>query len=102
MCGIAGWFDPKGQRLPDRSLVRAMSNAIRHRGPDGDGFYFEPGLGFGHRRLAVIDLVSGDQPMHSQDGNLCLSSTVRFSISANCAPTLNSAGVPSQPAPTPR
>jgi asparagine synthase (glutamine-hydrolysing) len=72
VCGIAGWFDLKGQRAPDRPLVCAMSDAIRHRGPDGDGFHFEPGLGFGHRRLAVIDLVTGDQPMHSRDGNVCL------------------------------
>jgi asparagine synthase (glutamine-hydrolysing) len=72
VCGIAGWFDLKGQRLPDRPLVRAMSDAILHRGPDGDGFHFEPGVGFGHRRLAVIDLVTGDQPMQSQDGNICL------------------------------
>jgi len=72
VCGIAGWFDLKGQRLPDRSLVHAMSDAISHRGPDGDGFHFEPGVGFGHRRLAVIDLVTGDQPMHSRNGNVCL------------------------------
>ena len=72
MCGIAGWYDLKGQRLPDRALVRAMSDAVRHRGPDGDGFHFEAGLGLGHRRLAVIDLVTGDQPMHSHGGNVCL------------------------------
>ena len=67
MCGIVGWFDLKGQRPADRGLVRAMSDAIRHRGPDGDGHHFEPGLGFGHRRLAVIDLVTGGQPMFSAD-----------------------------------
>lgn len=72
MCGIAGWFDLKGQRLPDRTMVRAMSDAIKHRGPDGDGFHFELGLGFAHRRLAVIDLATGDQPMHRLDGNVCL------------------------------
>ena len=69
MCGIAGWFDTKGQRPANRALIQAMSDAISHRGPDGEGFHFEPGLGFGHRRLAVIDLVTGDQPMHSRDGN---------------------------------
>jgi len=72
MCGIAGWFDLKSQRLPDRNLLQAMGNAISHRGPDGDGFHFESGLGLGHRRLAVIDLVTGDQPMNSRDGNICL------------------------------
>jgi asparagine synthase (glutamine-hydrolysing) len=72
VCGISGWFDLKGPRLPDRALVRAMNHAIRHRGPDGDGFHFEPGVGFGHRRLAVIDLVTGDQPMHSGNGDASL------------------------------
>ena len=72
MCGIAGWFDVKGERAPDRDLVKAMSDAIAHRGPDGDGFYFAPGVGFGHRRLAVIDLVTGDQPMFSLDGSVCI------------------------------
>jgi asparagine synthase (glutamine-hydrolysing) len=49
-----------------------MANAIAHRGPDGDGFYFAPGIGFGHRRLAIIDLVSGDQPMFNADRTVCI------------------------------
>jgi len=61
-----------GERPADRALVKAMSDAIAHRGPDGDGFHFVPGLGFGHRRLAVIDLVTGDQPMYSIDRSVCL------------------------------
>jgi len=72
VCGIVGWFDLKGHRPADRALVCAMSDAIRHRGPDGDGHHFEPGLGLGHRRLAVIDLVTGDQPMLSSDKSICL------------------------------
>lgn len=72
MCGIAGWFDLNGTRLPDQKMVRRMTDAVAHRGPDGDGFHFEPRLGFGHRRLAVIDLVTGDQPMHSGDGSATL------------------------------
>jgi asparagine synthase (glutamine-hydrolysing) len=72
VCGIVGWFDLKGHRPADRALVCAMSDAIRHRGPDGDGHHFEPGLSLGHRRLAVIDLVTGDQPMLSADKSICL------------------------------
>ena len=72
MCGICGWFDTKGVRDADRTIVKAMNDAIAHRGPDGDGFYFAPGLGFGHRRLAVIDLVTGDQPMFNADASSCL------------------------------
>ena len=72
MCGIAGWFDLGGKRQPTQTIVKSMTDAIRHRGPDGDGFHFEPGLGFGHRRLAVIDLLTGDQPMDSGDGSATL------------------------------
>ncbi len=72
MCGIAGWFDTKGERAPNRDYVKAMTDAIAHRGPDGDGFYFAAGIGLGHRRLAVIDLVTGDQPMFSADRSVCI------------------------------
>ncbi len=72
MCGIAGWFDLKDHRSCDRGLLHAMTDAIAHRGPDGDGHHFEPGLGLGHRRLAVIDLVTGAQPMFSPDKTICL------------------------------
>ncbi len=63
MCGISGWFDTVGERPVDGALVSAMNDAIRHRGPDGEGFYYGLGVGLGHRRLAIIDLVTGDQPM---------------------------------------
>ncbi|MCW5751632.1 MAG: amidotransferase 1, exosortase A system-associated [Alphaproteobacteria bacterium] len=67
MCGIAGWFDRAGERAPDRSLVRRMTERIAHRGPDGEGFLFEPGIGLGHRRLAIIDVAGGDQPIWNED-----------------------------------
>jgi asparagine synthase (glutamine-hydrolysing) len=47
-----------------------MANAIAHRGPDGEGFYFEPGLAMAHRRLAIIDLSTGEQPMTTQQGDV--------------------------------
>ena len=72
MCGIAGWFDNAGERPPDRGLVRAMTDAIRHRGPDGEGFHFAPGLGLGHRRLAVIDLNTGAQPMFNASRSVAI------------------------------
>ncbi|HWU25790.1 MAG TPA: asparagine synthase (glutamine-hydrolyzing), partial [Rhizomicrobium sp.] len=65
MCGIAGCFDLAGERQPDEPILRAMTNALRHRGPDGEGFHLAPGVGLGHRRLAIIDLSTGDQPMFS-------------------------------------
>jgi asparagine synthase (glutamine-hydrolysing) len=63
MCGLSGWFDTKGAKPADQALLRAMNDRIAHRGPDGDGFFFAPGLGLAHRRLAIIDLSTGDQPM---------------------------------------
>ena len=67
MCGIAGIVDVTGRPV-DGALVRAMTTAIAHRGPDGDAVVCHGGTGLGHRRLAIIDLVTGDQPMASEDG----------------------------------
>jgi asparagine synthase (glutamine-hydrolysing) len=70
MCGISGWFDMTGLKSPDRQMVKAMNDAIAHRGPDGEGFHFEPGLALGHRRLAIIDLATGEQPMFTEAGRI--------------------------------
>ena len=72
MCGIVGIFDLKEKREIDRDLLSRMNESQHHRGPDEGGLHTEPGLGFGHRRLSIIDLSSGQQPMHSQDGNSVL------------------------------
>src|SRR5271167_1091940 len=72
MCGITGIFDYRGQAEIDRTLVRRMTDILGHRGPDGDGFYFAPGLGLGHRRLAIVDLATGDQPLFNEDGTVCV------------------------------
>jgi len=67
MCGITGIVDMRGERPIDEPLLRAMNGVIGHRGPDGDGFHFEPGVGFGHRRLSIIDLEGGKQPLYNED-----------------------------------
>ena len=73
MCGIAGIFDLSGQREPHRELLAAMNQTQFHRGPDEGGLHTEPGVGLAHRRLSIIDLASGQQPMFSADGKLCVS-----------------------------
>jgi asparagine synthase (glutamine-hydrolysing) len=73
MCGISGIVDLTGQRPIDEALVRRMNGAIAHRGPDGDGFHFEPGVGIGHRRLSIIDLEGGKQPLYNEDGTVLVS-----------------------------
>lgn len=72
MCGIAGIFDYRSRRPIDRALLARMNEGQTHRGPDGAGLHVAPGIGLGHRRLAIIDLVAGQQPMFSEDGSLAL------------------------------
>ena len=66
MCGIAGIVRNDGKQI-DQQLLARMCEAIRHRGPDDDGFYINGSVGLGMRRLAIIDLKSGKQPIHNQD-----------------------------------
>lgn len=73
MCGIAGLFYVSAPKPVDSKRVRAMADALAHRGPDGSGVWTAPGVGLGHRRLSIIDLATGDQPMRSADGLLALS-----------------------------
>jgi asparagine synthase (glutamine-hydrolysing) len=61
MCGICG-IATRGEE-PDRLLLQLMNDTIVHRGPDGAGFYLAPGIGLAMRRLAIIDLATGQQPM---------------------------------------
>src|SRR2546429_7284794 len=66
MCGIAGIVRSDGAQI-DRDLLARMTDAIRHRGPDDDGFYFGDGVGLAMRRLSIIDLKGGHQPIHNSD-----------------------------------
>lgn len=72
MCGIAGIFHYETAKPVDPNRVKRMTDAIAHRGPDGAGVWTAPGVGLGHRRLSIIDLEGGAQPMHSNDGALTL------------------------------
>lgn len=67
MCGISGIVDLRERRPVNRALLKAMNDTLTHRGPDGEGFHFEPGVGFGHRRLSIIDLEGGKQPLYNED-----------------------------------
>ena len=65
MCGVAGYFGPVANGI---SVLAGMAGAIEHRGPDGFGTCLFPGAGLAHRRLAIVDLAEGAQPMTSADG----------------------------------
>lgn len=67
MCGIAGIVDLKGRREIDTALLAAMNQVQFHRGPDEGGTFVEPGVGLAHRRLSIIDLSSGQQPLFNED-----------------------------------
>ncbi len=73
MCGIAGIVDLKAAREINPAQLKAMTDAIAHRGPDGEGAVIEPGLAIGHRRLSIIDRDGGAQPFETADANGVLS-----------------------------
>jgi asparagine synthase (glutamine-hydrolysing) len=69
MCGIAGYL-ANADCTPDRSILRRMCDRLQHRGPDGYGTYFDKHVALGHRRLAIIDLTGGAQPLGNEDGQV--------------------------------
>jgi len=70
MCGIAGIFHLETAKPVDPARVQRMIDIMPHRGPDGSGVWTAPGIGLGHRRLSIIDLAGGAQPMANQDESL--------------------------------
>ncbi len=72
MCGITGIFDTRGKREIDRAVLHRMNESQFHRGPDEGGVHVEPGVGLGHRRLSIIDLSTGQQPLYNEDSSVCV------------------------------
>lgn len=72
MCGIAGFLHFEKQRIADSVVLKNMTDSIAHRGPDGEGFYCYQNIGLGHRRLSIIDLDTGSQPMFSDDRSIAI------------------------------
>ncbi len=72
MCGISGVVYRDPARQADRHVLKAMADAIRHRGPDAEGFYLDGPVGLASRRLSIIDLASGDQPIYNEDRSLAI------------------------------
>ncbi|MYM35017.1 amidotransferase 1, exosortase A system-associated [Duganella sp. FT94W] len=72
MCAIAGIFDLYHQPDIDPGLLQRMTDLQRHRGPDQGGTHREPGVGLGHRRLAIIDLAGGQQPLFNEDHSVAV------------------------------
>ena len=72
MCGIAGFLDLGSSTGFGSTVVRRMTDTIRHRGPDDSGYYRDPWASLGFRRLAIIDVAGGHQPMANEDGTHCI------------------------------
>lgn len=72
MCGITGIFDTRGKCDIDRALLHRMNESQHHRGPVEGGLHIEPGVGLGHRRLSIIDLSTGQQPLYNEDQSVCV------------------------------
>jgi asparagine synthase (glutamine-hydrolysing) len=70
MCGICGIFEPESTRSVQRSTLKAMADTLQHRGPDDEGFYSCGPVGLAHRRLSIIDLEGGHQPLSNEDGSV--------------------------------
>lgn len=68
MCGIAGIIDSAS--APERGLIERMNRIMHHRGPDGEGYYLDGPVALGHRRLSIIDLSGGKQPLANEDGTV--------------------------------
>src|SRR5262245_4806617 len=67
MCGIAGVMYFERDRPVEPAILKAMADRIAHRGPDAEGFWTGPGVGLAHRRLSIIDLAAGQQPLGNED-----------------------------------
>jgi asparagine synthase (glutamine-hydrolysing) len=72
MCGICGFVHADRQRPVSRDVLRTMNEAIVHRGPDSEGYHAERGVGLAMRRLSIIDLAGGDQPIYNEDGRVVI------------------------------
>src|SRR5579884_18932 len=69
MCGIAGFIAARHERV-DRSWLRLMCDRLSHRGPDAYGEFFDDRVALGHRRLSIIDVAGGAQPLGNEDGSI--------------------------------
>ena len=71
MCGIVGFVDNKKKKEKEK-IIKSMADEIAYRGPDGEGFYVDDVVALGHRRLSIIDVSGGSQPIYNQDKTLAI------------------------------
>jgi len=93
MCGICGIVTVDPRRVLERSLLERMRDSIAHRGPDGVGLHLSPGVGLGHRRLSIVDVAHGQQPMYSEDQRFAIVYNGEVFNHPALQPQLEAAGV---------
>jgi len=72
MCGICGYLHKDSDKIVNKEVIKRMNDSLVHRGPDQEGFYLNNNVAFGHRRLSIIDLSTGEQPMFNEDKSIVL------------------------------
>src|SRR5579872_4991751 len=92
MCGIAGFLNLDSSRSEDLPVLERMTTAIAHRGPDDSSFYSRPGVFLGHRRLSIVDLAGGLQPMSNETGRVWLIFNGEIFNHTDLRPPLEAAG----------
>src|SRR5216684_2856635 len=70
MCGIAGIVKMDTREAVEEARLKRMRDVLHHRGPDGEGMFLDGAVGLGHRRLAIVDVAGGHQPMANEDGSV--------------------------------
>jgi asparagine synthase (glutamine-hydrolysing) len=92
MCGIAGIIATDGLREEERARLPRMRDVIAHRGPDEAGAWFDAFAALGHRRLSIVDLASGSQPLGNEDGTIQIVFNGEIYNHGDLRPELESAG----------
>ena len=92
MCGIAGLAYADPSQPVDRTLLGRMTDVMRHRGPDAGGLHVARGVGLGHRRLSIIDLSTGQQPMPNEDSSRWIIYNGEIFNHSDVRPELEAAG----------
>src|SRR5688572_23664090 len=92
MCGIAGIIGTDGLHEDDRARAIVMRDVLTHRGPDGAGLYMDTHAALGHRRLSIVDLAGGHQPLSNEDGNIWVTFNGEIYNHAEVRPGLEAAG----------
>jgi len=92
MCGIAGFLNLDSSRSEGLPALERMTATIAHRGPDDSGFYSRPGIFLGHRRLSIVDVAGGLQPMRNETGRVWVTYNGEIFNHADLRPTLEAAG----------